>query len=124
MNTRTYARLQSLAQALLRAGLNVIVDAAALRRHERDDLRELAAAEGARYLLVECNAPESVLRERIARRMAADRDASDATLEVLDFQLGIREPVADEESARRISTEGDAATLAARCETLAVALRQ
>jgi predicted kinase len=75
-------------------------------------------------VLVECTAPEPVLRERIARRMAANRDASDATLEVLDFQLGIREPVADEEAALTLPTEGDAATLAARCDALAVALRQ
>ena len=124
MNTRTYARLLSLAQALLRAGLNVIVDAAALRRPERDELRAMAAAEGARFVLVECTAPEAVLRERIARRMAAGHDASDATLEVLDFQLGIREPVADEESAQRLPTDCDAATLASRCEALAETLRQ
>ena len=124
MNTRTYARLQSLAQALLRAGLNVIVDAAALRRCERDDLRALATAEGARFVLVECTAPEAVLRKRIARRMAAGHDASDATLEVLDFQLGIREPVAIDEAARSMPTDCDAATLAARCEALAETLRQ
>jgi uncharacterized protein len=124
MNIRTYARLQSLAQALLRAGLNVIVDAAALRRHEREELRALAAANGARFVLVECSAPEAVLRERIAMRLAAGHDASDATLEVLDFQLGIREPLAQEESARLMPTDGDAATLATRCEALAAALRQ
>lgn len=124
MNTRTYARLQSLARELLRAGLNVIVDAAALRRHERDALRALAAAAGARFVLVECTAPEAVLRERIERRRSADHDASDATLEVLDFQLGIREPVAAEESAITLPTDCDAATLAARCDALAASLRQ
>ena len=102
----------------------MIVDAAALRRCERDDLRALAAAEGARFVLVECTAPEAVLRERIARRMAAGRDASDATLEVLDFQLGIREPVAIDEAARSMPTDCDAATLAARYEALAETLRQ
>jgi aminoglycoside phosphotransferase family enzyme/predicted kinase len=124
MNTRTYARLQSLARELLRAGLNVIVDAAALRRHERDDLRALATAAGARFVLVECTAPEAVLRERIARRRMADHDASDATLEVLDFQLGIHEPLAADESAFTLPTDCDAATLAARCDALAETLRQ
>ena len=124
MNTRTYARLQSLARELLRAGLNVIVDAAALRRHERDDLRALATAAGAHFVLVECTAPEAVLRERITRRRVADHDASDATLEVLDFQLGIREPMAAEESAFTLPTDCDAATLAARCDALADSLRQ
>jgi len=122
MNTRTYARLQSIAQALLRAGLNVVVDAAALRRPERDELRALAAADGARFVLVECTAPESVLRERIARRMAANRDASDATLEVLDFQLSVREPVAADEHAVTLMTDTDAAELTRRCEALAATL--
>lgn len=123
MNARTYARLQSLAQSLLRAGLNVIVDAAALRRPERDALRALAAAEAARFVLVECVAPMAVLRERISRRMAADRDASDATLEVLDFQLSVREPVADDEAAITLDTDIDAADLSRRCESLAATLR-
>jgi predicted kinase len=119
MNTRTYARLQSLSRQLLRAGLNVIVDAAALRRHERDELRALAAADAACFVLVECTAPEAVLRERIARRLAADHDASDATLEVLDFQLSVREPVAADEAAVTLATDTDPAELARRCETLA-----
>lgn len=121
MNTRTYARLQSLAKALLRAGLNVIVDAAALRRHERDELRALAA-DAARFVLVECTAPEAVLRERIARRLAADHDASDATLEVLDFQLSVREPVAADEAAFTLATDTEAADLVRRCEALAATL--
>ncbi len=124
MNMRTYARLQSLARGVLRAGLNVIVDAAALRRHERDEVRALATHEGARFTLIECTAPEAVLRERIARRMAANHDASDATLEVLDFQLKIREPVAADEAALLLSTDGDAAMLVQRCEALAAGLQE
>lgn len=122
MTLRTYARLQAIARDLLRAGLNVIVDAAALRRHERDELRALAAAEGADFSLVECVAPEAVLRGRIAQRMAADRDPSDATLEVLDFQLRVREPVAAAEAALTLDTDADLATVQARCEALAASL--
>lgn len=124
MNTRTYARLQTLARELLRAGLHVVVDAAALRRHEREGLRALARAEGARFALVECDAPQAVLRERIARRLAANHDASDATLDVLDFQLSVREPVGADEAAQRLSTDCDAVSLEQRCETLAAALLQ
>jgi hypothetical protein len=118
MNLRTYARLNTLAAALLRAELNVIVDAAALRRHEREELRSLAAAEGADFRIVECVAPEPVLRERIARRMADDRDPSDATPEVLDLQLRVREPVGPEEAALVLDTDADPATVMRRCETL------
>lgn len=118
MTLRTYARLQTIARDLLRAGLNVIVDAASLRRHERDAFRALAVQEGAAFSLVECTAPDAVLRERIARRMAADHDASDATPAVLDFQLGIRDPATPDEAAEVIDTDADPALVEQRCDTL------
>ncbi len=118
MTLRTYARLNSLAATLLAAGLNVIVDAAALRRHERDALRALAAAQGAAFRLVECVAPEAVLRERIARRQAEDRDASDADQEVLSLQLRIVEIPAPEEEALRLDTDADPAVVQRRCLAL------
>ncbi len=118
MTQRTYARLQTLASELLRAGLNVIVDAASLRRHERDAFRALAAGEGADFSLVECTAPEAVLRARIERRMAADHDVSDATPAVLDFQLRIRDPLAAEEDALLLDTDADPAVVAQRCDAL------
>lgn len=118
MTLRTYARLQAVATDLLRAGLNVVVDAASLRRHERDAFRALAAAEGASFGLVECIAPEAVLRERIARRMAANHDASDATPAVLDFQLGVREPVMADEGAECMTTDAEREVVAQRCEAL------
>lgn len=122
MTERTYARLNGIAADLLRAGLNVIVDAAALRRGERDALHARAQAVGADFRIVECIAPEAVLRERITRRIAEDRDASDATLAVLDLQLRVREPVAPEEGALTLDTDADRATVAQRCEAVAAAL--
>jgi predicted kinase len=119
---RTYARLGDLARTLLDAGIPAIVDAAALRRDERDELRALAATRGAAFALVECDAPEPVLRERIARRQREAADASDADLAVLDLQLRVCEPVQPDETAQRVSTDCDRATLHTRCATLAAAL--
>ena len=119
---RTYARLGELARTLLAAGIPAIVDAAALRRAERDALRALAAAFGAPFALVECDAPEPVLRERIARRQRDEADASDADLGVLALQLRVREPVDGDESAQRLSTDCDRVTLQQRCAALAAAL--
>lgn len=118
MTRRTYARLGTLAGTLLAAGLNVIVDAAALRRHERDALRALAAAHGAEFRLVECVAPEAVLRARVARRAAEGHDASDAGQEVLSLQLRVCEIPASEEAALRLDTDADRATVARRCAAL------
>ncbi len=116
---RTYARLGALARTLLRSQIDVVVDAVALRRSERETLRGLAAEEGAPFVLLECVAPEAVLRERVARRLRDDRDASDADGAVLELQLRRREPVAPQEQALALATDCDLATLAQRCQALA-----
>jgi predicted kinase len=112
--TRTYARLGELAATLLGAGLHTVVDAAFLRRHERDAMRPIAAAAGAHLTLIECVAPEAVLRERVARRGVDNRDASDADLAVLEHQLRARERAADDEQPQRLATETDLGTLRQR----------
>lgn len=122
MTRRTYAQLNGIAANLLRAGLNVIVDAAALRRDERDALRSVAEAAGADFHIAECTAPDAVLRERITKRIAQNRDASDATLAVLDLQLHVREPLAPDESALVLDTHADRAIVAQRCEAMAATL--
>ena len=116
---RTYARLGTLARTLLRARIDAVVDAVALKRDERDALRSIAADEGARFALLECVAPEAVLRGRVTRRKQDNRDASDADSAVLELQLRLREGVAPEEGALTLSTDCDLATLAQRCEALA-----
>ncbi|MDN3516795.1 AAA family ATPase [Aquisalimonas lutea] len=94
---RTYRRLEERAGQLLRAGCSVVVDAASLRRDERDRFRALAEAAGIPFTVVACQAPENVLRERIRARQQAGRDPSEADTTVLDHQLRAAElPDADE----------------------------
>jgi uncharacterized protein len=95
----TYARLAGLARALLPSGFPVIVDAAFLRRAERDALRDVARGAGAQFLIVACDAPPAVLRKRILARAVAGKDASDATLAVLERQIAIRDSLAPQELA-------------------------
>ena len=116
---RTYARLSELARELLAAGISTVIDAAALRRAERDALRALAAECGAHFALLECSAPETELRERITRRLSEAKDASDADLSVLDLQLRVREPIAAEEGAITVDTDITLPELARHCEALA-----
>lgn len=115
---RTYARLRALATMLLAAGLHVVVDAACLRRDERDAMRAVAQAAGARWTLVECSASEDELRRRVQRRMAEGQDASDADLAVLDRQLALREPLGADEGALALSTDTDRETLRRRALAL------
>lgn len=93
-NTATYRRLEALAQQALHAGWSVIVDAAFLRRGERDDFRRLAANNDVPFAILACAAPVEELRRRVAARQG---DPSEATLEVLEKQLGWLEPLAPEE---------------------------
>lgn len=88
---RTYAHLQATTAQALADGWPVVVDAACLRAHERRALMALAARAGLPGHLLECQAPEALLRERLARREREGHDASDAGVAVLDFQLGVRE---------------------------------
>jgi predicted kinase len=105
---RTYATLGSIADRLLRRGQNTIVDATFLRRNDRRAFRQIAAANGARFAILDCTASDRELRRRILARGHGGRDASEATLAVLEAQLREREPLdrAERHSAIEIDTEG------------------
>ena len=90
---RTYARLHDLAALLLRAGWSVIVDATFLKRADRAAFRALAQDLGVSFSILAPQATAPQLRERIAARQALGRDASEATLAVLERQLQTLEPL-------------------------------
>jgi aminoglycoside phosphotransferase family enzyme/predicted kinase len=92
-NRRSYAALAEIADRLLRNGHNALIDAAFLRRDQRLEFREVAAANGARFSILECAASPDELRRRIRSRERAGRDASEADLAVLDRQLRTAEPL-------------------------------
>ena len=85
-NERTYQRLQDCAAATLAAGEPAIVDAAFLRRHERQRFLALARQLGVPFGIAHCRAPDAILQERVQARAAARNDASEAGLDVLARQ--------------------------------------
>ncbi len=95
----TYGRLVQVAREIVESGYGVIVDAAFLRRAERDEFRALARDLGASFLIASCRASEATLRGRVARREAAVSDASEAGMSVLERQLAAEEPLGDDELA-------------------------
>jgi aminoglycoside phosphotransferase family enzyme/predicted kinase len=107
-SARTYAALGEYARLGIEAGLNVIIDAAFLRRAERDAFAALAARTGAGFIVLDCQCPEAVLRDRIARRRAGREDPSEATTDVLAYQLSHVETLAADERSRavRVATDG------------------
>jgi len=107
MSERTYAHLSELAARIIGAGFSVIVDATFLKRVQRDRFAALARQSGTPFYVLDYRAPESVLRERIRARQAADRDASDAGIEVLEHQLASAEALGADESVVVIDTQKD-----------------
>ncbi len=90
---RTYAKLRDLARTALAAGFPVIVDAAFLRREERDAFRKLADEMHAPFVIASLQAPDAALRARIARRRTGAKDASEADIAVLNLLQGAQEPL-------------------------------
>jgi len=97
LTERTYARLAALSGAVLDAGYPAIVDATFLARAQRAAFASLAREAGVPFALAACEAPEAVLRERVATRQRGAKDASEAGLSVLARQLESREPLSEAE---------------------------
>jgi uncharacterized protein len=82
----------------------VLVDAAFLRQAERQAFAALARSLACPFHILAPDAPVAVLRERIAARQASGGDASEATLAVLEQQLGWVEALTETERAQRLPT--------------------
>jgi uncharacterized protein len=104
---RTFARLAACARTALQAGYPVIVDAAFLRREERLVFRALAAELRVPFSILECRAPEALLRHRVTARESLGNDASEATLAVLERQLATHEPLVQDERAFALEVATD-----------------
>jgi aminoglycoside phosphotransferase family enzyme/predicted kinase len=97
VSEQTYRTLHRHCETGLRAGFDMIADATFLRLQHRQWFRELAQSLDVKLSIVDCNAPEKVLRERIRERAAQKQDASDADIAVLDHQLENYDPLTDQE---------------------------
>ena len=104
---QTYDRLVRLTHDILLAGYPVIVDSAALRVREREALLQVAENLGVASLLVSCEAPEDVLRERIRIRKQRSNEASEAGEPVLDRQLASVESLTENERSHSIHIRTD-----------------
>jgi aminoglycoside phosphotransferase family enzyme/predicted kinase len=102
---RTYAALATAADTMLRHGFDAIVDATFLARRERLYFAQIAAANAARFAILDCAAPVAELKRRIAARDAAGSDASEANLAVLEHQLRVREPLSRAERRAAIRVD-------------------
>ena len=89
----TFAALYRRAEAHLRRGHSVVLDAVFGRRTDRERSGRLARKHGARLLLVECVAPDDVLRQRLQEREREVGEPSDATLAIAERLRAHYQPV-------------------------------
>ncbi|MFQ5634303.1 MAG: AAA family ATPase [Gammaproteobacteria bacterium] len=117
---RTYDRAAEFAALGLRAGLNVIVDAACLRSDARRRFERIADAAGATAVILHCTADHDILEARVRERSARGADASEAGSAVLRDQLRREEPLTAAELARSVIADTGRDL---DCREIAVALR-
>ena len=102
-----YARLGKLAEALLDAGNNVIVDASFLEREHRRRFRGLAERLGSGFSIVDLRAQRDFLERQLRERDRAGRDASEADVAVLGHQFEHADPLDDSEANVAVPVEMD-----------------
>ncbi|TMH60646.1 MAG: aminoglycoside phosphotransferase [Betaproteobacteria bacterium] len=120
----TYRRLAALTREIVVAGYVAVVDAAFLKRAQRDLLRDLAAKLGVAFVILALPASEATLRERVGRRSAAGSDVSDADLAVLGYQLHTQEPLAPDEEPYVVWYDAEAPLANARAPEAWHAVRE
>ena len=102
---RTYKKLLELTSMIIKSGYSVIVDAAFLKREQREPFQKIAKRLKIPYIILEITAPAETLRQRIALRK---NDVSDADLVVLEHQLSNWQPLHEDETkyATPVDTTG------------------
>lgn len=95
---RVYKALASAAGSALQGGYPTIVDATFGKREHRRDFQTLASKQGVPICIVRCQAPLETLQARLAERARVGKDASEAGLSVLDWQLKRHESIGEDES--------------------------
>lgn len=97
MTELTYTRLRELAGQILSCRYPVIVDATFLKKEHRDAFCDLARERQVPFQILDFQASPATLRSRIERRQSEQKDASEAGLQVLGYQLENHEPIDDVE---------------------------
>jgi len=102
---QTYQRLIELARQTLQAGYSSIVDATFLKREQRQLFHDLAQELGVPFVILHFHADKKLLRQWITKRQAIGKDASEATIEVLEQQLKTEQPLAEDEAEHIIAID-------------------
>ncbi|NOY61866.1 MAG: AAA family ATPase [Gammaproteobacteria bacterium] len=102
---KTYERLTELATQVIHAGFPVVIDAAFLKREQREIFRALARQLRVPFAILHVKAPEKLLRKWIEQRSKKGDDASEANIEVLEQQIKYYRPLSDDEEVYCITVD-------------------
>jgi uncharacterized protein len=102
---RVYDAMADLARHALSQGRSVCLDASFAKRAERERLAALAQNAGALVYMIECLAPDTVIRERLRTREQSAATISDAREDILDSFRQDYEPVQNVELACHVSLD-------------------
>jgi aminoglycoside phosphotransferase family enzyme/predicted kinase len=108
---RTYHCLAEKATTVIRAGFPVIVDATFLAKRRRQRFHRLAEDLGVGFRITAFEADEATLRQRVEARQCEGKDASEATVAVLQDQLKALEPLGADERKYSVAVQSGPAPL-------------
>lgn len=104
---RTYLKLLDLARLAIESGNAVVVDATFLKIEWRRRFSQLADELECPFVVLDIDAPEAVLRDRIANRLKHAKDPSEADEKILASQLSHRELLTPGEQKRALKIRPD-----------------
>jgi uncharacterized protein len=105
LSEQTYQRLENLADAILKAGFTVIVDATFLNSEQRQAFNQLAEQRVITFRIIHTHCAEQILHQRLQQRTATRKDVSDADTSVLHQQLQNQQPLSQTERHATLSID-------------------
>lgn len=105
---RTLTRLEELAEQLLGMGFPVIVDATFIQRKWRAPFLDLAQRMKVPFAILDCQADEAVILERLEKRARQGDGISEAGVEIMRSQMENLEPFTAEEKPHWIPIDTQA----------------
>lgn len=105
LRAQVYEEMFRRADELLEQGSSVVLDATFSASPLREQARQLADRHETPFLLVRCECPAEVARQRIAERLVRSNDASEARPELLAAQQQADDPLPSD-AVRIDTTEG------------------
>jgi len=99
---RVYQSLIAQAEALLKSGTGVIIDATFQRRDERQLVNDLAQRTGIVPIFIECRAPRDEVVRRLIQRNTQANESSDANVRIYLAQMADFEPLDEIPHARHV----------------------